>query len=263
VVCYLVLSHRNPAQVGRLTSALLTGAADSRVVVHHDASSCPLERSDLDPSERVELVPWSMDVRWGDWSLVQVVLDATRWIVERHDVEWLVLLSGQDYPLRPLAEIEAGLRGSDADAFISGRRLAPDTVAHTVRRYPDDVPCFKGSAWFSLRRAAIDRVLAAAHDDHELVRAFRDTRIPDEAFFHTLLFNDPSIRIVNDDRRFMRWVDGAAHPEVLTTADLPDIERTGRDFARKVDLDADPALADALDARITRCGGRGVAAGGG
>jgi hypothetical protein len=42
-----------------------------------------------------------------------------------------VVLSGQDYPLRPLAEIEAGLAATDADALLTGfweldTRRAPD-----------------------------------------------------------------------------------------------------------------------------------------
>lgn len=51
--------------------------------------------------------------------------------------------------------------------------------------------------------------------------------------------------IVNEDLHYIDWRDW--HPRVLTSADLPLLADTPKLFARKLQLDRDPALFDELD----------------
>jgi hypothetical protein len=115
-IAYLVVSHRNPAQVLRLVSALREGPS-AQVVVRHDQ-----RHSRLAP-EAVERAGASamrdgIDVEWGQFSHLAMLLNAIGQIADERDPDWVLVLSGQDYPLRPLAEIEARLEGALEDAFL-------------------------------------------------------------------------------------------------------------------------------------------------
>jgi hypothetical protein len=108
---------------------LLAGSANARVVVHHDRSSCALERSELDPDPRLLLLPESVSVDWGGSSMIAATLCGLRWILENlRDFDWVVFLSAQDYPIKRLAGIEAYLAKTNCDAFIEYREIGPDDV---------------------------------------------------------------------------------------------------------------------------------------
>jgi hypothetical protein len=53
-----------------------------------------------------------------------VVLRCLRAALERTDAAWVVLISGQDYPIRPVAEIERSLAGAELDAFVEAWPVA-------------------------------------------------------------------------------------------------------------------------------------------
>jgi hypothetical protein len=204
-----------------------------------------------------------------------------RWLRERADFEWLVLLSGQDYPVRPVAAIEASLTGADAfietipvppltwrrgatDEFARryrhrwrpvSRRIAAvagrlDPLMH-VRTLPSGtylglparppLPPYRGSDWFSLSRVAVDAVLAA-DPEH-----FLHTIVPTEAFAQTVLANS-TLRLDGDYRRFTRFAPGSANPRTLAEEDLDAALASGADFARKFD---DPAVLDEIERRLS------------
>jgi hypothetical protein len=126
-IAYLVISHRNPAQVLRLVSALKEGPA-AEVVVRHDE-----RRSQLDPAalERAggRSLRDGIDVEWGSHSHLRMLLGAIGRVRTELDPDWLMVVSGQDYPLRPMAEIEARLGAAGEDAFLGNPwKLQTDTL---------------------------------------------------------------------------------------------------------------------------------------
>lgn len=97
----------------------------------------------------------------------------------------------------------------------------------------------RGDQWVTLGARAVDRVLAA---DPQVIRHFRRTLIPDEAYVHTVLLNDPEIRVREGRTSFAPWARfGRAPHLVLQPEDLDDVRGSGAPFARKV---GDGALAD-------------------
>lgn len=118
-VAYFVQTHRTPAQVVRLLSALRRGSPSALLVVGHDPAAAPLDARALDSLEAYELRP-AQHPRRGYWSMFAPYVEA----VERLDrlgkvYDWLVYLSGQDYPVRPLAESEAALAASPYDGYLT------------------------------------------------------------------------------------------------------------------------------------------------
>ena len=285
-IAYIVLSHRNPAQVVRLVGALAEGPG-ARVLVTHDP-----RRSTLSPGEVAraggEVIEDRIQMEWGGWSHVELVLACLRVATERHDPDWVLVLSGQDYPLRALAEIEADLERSTADGLLGAVRevearrprvddefflrcryrhyARPRRMPHLPRGlrplvYVRDLPSLVGirrlgppplalhvsADWLTLGRRAVAALLAAGAD-RRLTRYFRRVVVPSEAFFASVLLNDRALAIERDHRRFASFSrPGAPHPDTLTSLDLDRILISGADFARKFDTDVDREVLDRLD----------------
>lgn len=124
-VAYLVISHGDPEQVLRLVGVLGEGPS-AHVFVRHDR-----RRSRLDPG-RLEAAGGrglndAIGVEWGHWSYLRMLLGALERVRLELDPDWVLVVSGQDYPLRPLPEIEARLEAADHDAFL-GQAWALDTT---------------------------------------------------------------------------------------------------------------------------------------
>lgn len=112
---YLIASHRNPSQVYRLARALRRASPSAHLVVHHDASKSRLEIPD---DLHLHVIPNPVAVEWGNFSLVDMFLRSTAWMRDNLDFDWLAVISGQDYPVQPLAAFEARLASSGQDAFL-------------------------------------------------------------------------------------------------------------------------------------------------
>jgi hypothetical protein len=116
VIAFLVVSHRNPNQVLRLVRALREGAG-SQVLVHHNKRGEPLdERSVKDAGGH--LVQYGLAVEWGNVAYTEMLLRALAELAERFDPDWVAVVSGQDYPLRPLDEFEHHLAESPHQALL-------------------------------------------------------------------------------------------------------------------------------------------------
>ena len=135
----LVVSHRNPPQVLRLVRAL-TETGSSTAFVRHDP-----RHSRLDPGELREagghLLTDDVEVEWGTWSHLEMLLGALGRVAAEADPDWLVVLSGQDYPLRPVSEVEQRLAASDDDALLASAweldttRMPPAPAEEFFLRY--------------------------------------------------------------------------------------------------------------------------------
>jgi hypothetical protein len=316
-VLYLITSHRQPAQVYRLARTIRRGSPSAPIVIHHDESRTHLDPAGFGELGDLHILPFSLPVKWGGMSIVDMNLRSFRWILGHLDFEWLVLLSGQDYPIKPLQEIEASLLASDRDGFmeapseVTNRILREDKTRIrysftfryfyryiTLPRWPGysklpvrvrrslatalwkvlprlqhlvflhpmpsganarlgfrrlhtpfgvEFRCYKASPWFSLNRRAVSRLAAPGERERDLWRYYRRTVIPDESYFQTILFNDPSFSFHEDNMVFSKWSPSAGSPEVLTRKDLRDVVDSGKHFARKFDVTVDPSVLDELD----------------
>jgi hypothetical protein len=270
-VAYVVFSHQYPEQVLRLFRVLRAGSPGARLISHHDGS---LDLAGLG----VERILPPTRVSWGGSSQLAMMLRGLRFALDG-EFDWLVLLSGQDYPLRPLAAIERDFVASGVDGFVEGVVVASEGDDEFTRRYfyryrrvrplvgralrpllptrvlpggvlvghrvtPPLLPVRRGSDWLSLSRRAVQAVVDARP---EVLEHFRRTVAPTEGFPQTVLYADPGLRLSGDTRRFTRWVDGASHPEVLGVGDLSSMLASGLDFARKFDPTVDSRVLDELD----------------
>lgn len=294
-IAYVVLSHRNPAQVLRLVGALAEGPA-ARVLVRHDRRHSRLTAAEIEAAGGGALVD-DIEFDWGGWSHVELILRCLERVDERHDPDWTLILSGQDYPVRALAHSEAELAAAGVDARLGAVRAVEDRrpqagdefflrcryrhftrpraisdLPHVLRPvvYARDVPRMVGvrrvgraplrlyasSDWLTLGRRA-RAALRVAAADRGLMRYFRRVAIPSESFFASVLLADASLAVERDHRRFARFSHPrAAHPDTLTSADLDSILASRADFARKFDAELDERVLDLLDEHRRSARGR-------
>jgi hypothetical protein len=126
-VCYYLQTHTRPAQVNRLVDLIKAGSPDSVVLISHDASRPPLDVKHLEALPGVHV--FTEHGGYGDFSHLERYFAAIDWLDEQGiEYDWLENISGQDYPLRPIAEIEATLASADTDGYLLYAPVFPGQV---------------------------------------------------------------------------------------------------------------------------------------
>lgn len=123
VVAYVILCHRDAPQVLRLARTIRAMSPDAPILIRHDQPAGFLNLEDAQAAG-ADLLISPIKCRWGRWSLVQATLEALRWVRDHRDPDWTVVISGQDYPLRPLAQWESELLEGSHDAVMASEPLA-------------------------------------------------------------------------------------------------------------------------------------------
>lgn len=116
-VCYLIQTHKNPDQVYRLINLIQRSSPECQILISHDPTLCQLDLSVLYRSTNIHLF-FTKGGR-ADFSMVQSYLDALTWLFTNQIAfDWLINLTGQDYPIQPIGEIEAFLATTHYDGFL-------------------------------------------------------------------------------------------------------------------------------------------------
>lgn len=282
---YIILAHRYPDQLYRLIDRLDDGA--SRFFVHIDARSEPSAFAGLQKRGKTTVLP-SIATHWAGYSLVRATLNGLEAVNScGNPIDRVILLSGQDYPIKSNREIDECLAASPASVFLEHTTL-PDTrrwsprgglfrldkyyfgmPAHCrlaaravnllarflpplARRPPANLAPHAGSQWWIIDMPAVSYILQFVREHPEYARFHRFTFAPDEVFFHTILLNatDQHIRknILADHLRFMTWRDTkSGHPDILTSSDWPALRSSPALFARKFDPRGHGSILDLID----------------
>jgi len=138
-IAFLVLNHRGSDQLVRLLTTLRSQLPESPIVVHHDIFHGDLPVETLEPIGDVHLLTSGKRMAWGDFSLVDVYCWSLRWMAEHLEFDWVILLSAQDYPIKPLSGLADELQKNNADAVMYARKIRELPLAAArrdmVRRY--------------------------------------------------------------------------------------------------------------------------------
>ncbi|WP_432723607.1 hypothetical protein R0381_000927 [Jeongeupia wiesaeckerbachi] len=282
-LAYLVLAHTAPAQLARLIGRL--SAPDVHVYVHVDANTPADVFADMQAAAPAGTrFIARRPCRWGGFSLVAATLELMR-AARADGCDWLVLLSGADYPIKSHADIVARLSQGDVAGYLDLRSEAGFDVRYRwqawhpealngrpagralqklqrglrhlgLRRRPPPplTAVWAGSQWWCLRHDAVDAVLRFCDEYPKAVDFFRSTLVPDEMFIQTVLMRTPlADRLARDPLRHLVWTPGAWSPATLTEADLPALLASDALFARKFATDGvlTAQLDAALAARVT------------
>jgi len=247
-VCYFVQSHQYPAQLARLVATLTASSPGALVVVGHDSTTCRLTRDDLPPSPDIQLFHPPGPVERGRLSMVSPYLQAIDRLRDQGaDYDWLVYLSGQDYPTQPLPTLN-GLQSLAHVHLVYG-----PLIGLRARRTPwrKDRACYAGKQWLTVRRACAEFLAGQVRRESELLAYYARCICPDESLFQTLLGNSGKFRLADDDLRYADFAGSRdGRPRVLGESDFETITNPRFHFARKFDAASDERILDRLDDRI-------------
>ncbi len=280
-IAHLIMVHKNAEQVKRLLLALSHEDADC--YIHLDGKAHLEDFSFLACMPRVRFIQARFQARWASFRFVEAIVQSVREILASgQSYDFINLLSGQDYPIKPAGSIHQFLAQHIGQSFLSAEpqgspwwsgaikrveqyhsvyyqfrgQYQLQRVVNTVlpkRRFPLPYPLY-GSAdgsWWTISAEGA-RYLVNFMDEHPEVSRFgRFTWGPDEFVIATILMNSPfRKRIVNENYRYIDWSAGVANPKILTIDDAPALAHSPKLFARKFDSEQDSAILDFVDSLI-------------
>jgi hypothetical protein len=149
---FLVTTAReSPASVDQLVSLL----APHPVVIHHDFTARAEHGFRAAPN--LEMSPGPGKAGWGVWALVEAVRDTMRHCLEKHDFDYLQVLSGSCLPIRPIAEFQRFVTESRASVHLDAfdLRNEPGAVVNYASRMLADKGTFGFRALHRLRRLRV------------------------------------------------------------------------------------------------------------
>jgi hypothetical protein len=249
-IAYLILAHQHSDLLARMVNQLRSPAAD--MFVHIDA------KTDIAPFLRaigsdVRFTAKRVPVYWADYSQVAAILlliEAALTATRKYD--YLVLLSGVDYPLRSAPDIESFFLRNKGLEFINFvampseaaskplSRLTdyasrPGTVGRLIgrlrrvlvklgltphardyRSYLGDAAPYGGSTWWALTRESCEYVLKFAAANPRFMKFFENTSSPDEMVFQTILANSPFRPNMRSNLTFADWSKGGPNPATIS-----------------------------------------------
>jgi Core-2/I-Branching enzyme len=272
-IAYVISAYKNPEHLGRLIRHLHTGS-ETTFTVHVDRktehSVYAAMRAVVDDLD-VTFLP-RHDCHWGGFGHVRASLKGLRAVLEQGaDPDYVILLSGQDYPIKSTTYIREFLeRGGGRSFFLhfplptenwtSGgmdrlrrwhwRYRGLHLAIPLRRRLPGDLAPWGGSAYWIISRTALRAITAFLEANPSYVPFFEHVDIPDELFFQTILLNGSEAeRCVNFRLHYTEWSRSPA-PAILTTEDYPYLVESSCLFARKFDQSVDAEILDLIDENL-------------
>jgi hypothetical protein len=291
-IAYLVLAHKLPEQLIRLIKTLNT--VDTSFFIHVDRNTEDETHAALvgffRSYDNVHFIKRHY-CKWGDSSLVKATLSGLKYLVKSEiPYDYVILLSGQDYPIKSNDEIQAYLQKNNGFSFLQysttphnmagriehwhfriGRRhyIIPaknmfgppllnkiwNPIAQKIkwrRKLPGNLKPYFGSQFWCLSREFVDSCLKylAEHKGYE--KFMKLSYIPDEFFFQSVFLNSSlRPRIINTDLRYKDFSDHNRHPKVLDKQDFNILINSNFLFARKFDLAYDSEILDMIDECIS------------
>jgi hypothetical protein len=273
-----VQAHTNFEQLERLIARIIR-SDDSAVHVHVDRKNEALQgrlAHHYRGYSRVYILTERESVFWGDFSQVKATL-LLLGQARLYEYRYYSLLSGQDYPIRPLSEFHRFLQVNDGTEFIEARRrgntwrillvhrhtkhplfrksrwfryyaLLRSIVNHRKKISLDRLPIYYGSQWFTITSDAVNFIWEFIRDNPVFLKDFETTTCGDEHFFQTILMNsDFKNKISDDNLRYYRFDPRSNSPSILRSEDHDELLDSQKFIARKFDCNFDREILDRLD----------------
>lgn len=270
----LILAHKN---ITLLCKILKYFDNQCDIFIHIDKkSSFTLEDiNSLYKYRNVKKVYQKFAVHWGGFSMLKSELDLLKLALKESDATYFHLISGQDYPIKPLnVFIEfferhngknflefkhipfAARDGNGYFRFqyympydwVDARNKKGKDIIHKCykwqkkigikRRIPDQFyHLYGGSQWFSITREGAETLLCYTRKSPAFYRRMKYTFASEESYITTVLVNLlPQAKIVNNNLRYIRWLkENGNNPSNLGKEHFSSIINSNAFFARKME----------------------------
>lgn len=281
-IAFVILAHKFPEQIVRLVDVLSPDEDD--FFIHIDKRSSEVfnaVRASLKNNSRIFWAEKRYACRWGQFSLVAATLSCLKTVyLKKEKYDYVCLISGQDYPIKPLSELKHYLKERQGTEFIEafpfletnpwsehGGAYQPTKRVmdwhfflksrhfHLPlrRRLPNSLIPYGGSQWWALTGKCVQYIVQYVEANSHVTNYFKNTYIPDEIFFQTLVCNSPFKQEVSGSNlTYADWLNpNPFPPRVLTTEDFDALKNSTLFFARKFEPQRSGELLDLVDLIFT------------
>jgi hypothetical protein len=273
-VAHLILTHKSPGQLERLLRAL--EFPDFHFYIHLDKKTNIAPFAYLAERKDTWFVKRRAAVYWAGFGTIQATINGFEEILAIGGYDYVNVISGQDFPLKPAAYIHQYLLERQGKEFItcesiegSWSQAAPRIRKYHLinwhipgkfrlekllnkllppRKFPLNHKIVGRANWFTLTPEAIRYSLDFLDQHPDLIRYYKYCWGADEFIFSTILYNSPFSEKIVDNLVYVDWTGQAAgHPRTLVAGDLPALQRTDKLFGRKFDLNTDSTIFTLLE----------------
>lgn len=247
-IAYLVFAYKNPLLIQREIQRL--SSANAGFFIHIDG------KRDISPftslrGENVQFTKERIPVYWAEFSGVRAMMLLMREALESpRNYDYMVLLSGSEYPIRSRRYIEDFFEANSGSEFIRIIKVPGPgkPLKHfTTVRYESDKPVLRfasralakiglsqrdhrtylgnlepwsGRTWWALSRQACKYILDYTEQNQQLVNFFKDIHAPEESYFHTILGNSDFRDRIRGNVIYEDWSEGGLHPQMISERHL-------------------------------------------
>jgi hypothetical protein len=270
-LAYIITAYKQPSQFARLMDTLWH--PDDHFAVHVDAKSPASVHRDFalvaQGRANIQFIA-PVPVVWSGFGLCQAEWNALDVLIRRPGWTHMMNITAQDFPLQTRERMIEELRSRPG---VNHMRVLPlaDAKPHFRRRF--HWVCFEaggklrrlpipypkprkfrndwiGDGWHVLTREFCEWAVSAPVAQ-ECLNWFRHVKHPHESWYQAMMMASPFAGTVDgDNKRLIKWVANSGNPQVLTSADLPELESSQAFFARKFDETVDADVLDRLAARL-------------
>jgi len=272
-IAYIILAHKNVPQIRLLLEALQ--GENVSFYLHLDR----LAGKKIYQEAKTELAGINNLIflkryatNWGGFGLVRATLEAIHLICQHGEFDYVILLSGQDFPIKPKKHLVAFLEQNYGNSFMEyfqfphplwkdnggcdridrwflSLPLKKTWISTKIRRglnrilnwlipnrkFPAGFTPYGGAQWWCLHKECVQYIDGFVKTQKSFVRFFTTVRIPDEIFFQTILMNSPlANKIVNRKLTYVDW-NASPGPKILDLMDMDKLVQSGAFFGRKFD----------------------------
>lgn len=256
-----MLCHAYPSVINQFI-AKLSEFSQADIYIHVDLNF-PETREQIRQRENTFVLSEekSFYLQWGGIGLVKATLQMIEEVRESgKEYDYIWLISGQDYPIVSVKEIEKRLSEKPGmnyiDTFLPGDKryyqkkklcevayptwinadqapikalkklymLFTGGRSHTfkafIRKKPFDFDFTFGSQWWTLTSEAAFEILQYSESHPEILTYYEKSIIPDESFFQTLFMRGPYQHYRSGNLTFSCWENDSRHPKTLAAEDF-------------------------------------------
>jgi hypothetical protein len=280
-IANIILFHRDPVGVERLVKVLSHPCVDC--YLHLDKKVRMKPFAHLGDLPNIQFVKRRKVVRWGGFSQLEAIVSSIGDIMESgKQYDFINLLSGQDYPIKPIDQIcrilskhvghsfmiseppptpwwdEATSRYENyhfIDYDFPGKYRFGKMLSRFLpkRKFPLVMQLYGGpeAAYWILGMDAAKYVHSVLKKRDRNWRFFKHTWGADEFLISSLIMNSPFREtVINENYHYIDRSLGGARPKTLTAEDFPLLQASDKFFARKFNRGKDHNILDRIDAEI-------------
>lgn len=283
---YIILAHKLPDQLYRLVKRLDDGS--SAFFIHIDKKTDLATFSRLsDFGDKVQIIERE-DIKWAGISIMQAEINALKAIKKANKkFDRIILLSGQDYPIKSNEHINNFFKTSPYSIFIEhwtipnykiwkdgggmyrinkyffgtqkNQKLRAKALNFLAilfpflrRKIPYNLLPYAGWMWWTIDMKALDYILQFIKDHPKYMRFHKYTFAVDEVFIHSILLNSKDEKLLKsistNNLRYIDWPGFIGpHPKTLRKDNINDVKASDALFARKFDTNKDSEILDLID----------------